>query len=142
MSTLAADCLAFLGAQPEITARVGNRLRETTAPLTDPPSGWGNKQFVVVRRERETAPLDLAGGSDVLESQLVVQCFGTGAAEAEGLATLVRRALNGYRGAWNGREIMGVMLEDGADDHEALPPGSDRLRNVVDLTFQVFSRDE
>jgi hypothetical protein len=139
--TFGDDFTTFLLSNAAIAARVGDRVRQNDPLLIDPPKGWGAKQFIVYERRSVQEELDLDGGGGVLETLLDVACVGSGPDEAETLGNLVRRWVNGYRGQWGTREIMGAILENAEDDRQPLLPGGDESRNHVELTFRIFSRD-
>jgi hypothetical protein len=140
-TTIGDDLKAYLLSQKRIADIVYDRIVQNDLPNIDPPREWGGQRFIAFQRSRHVnEPLLGGGGGGVTETTFEMQVVGTGQADAEELADIVNEILNGFRGEWGQRTILGVLQADGNDESKQLPPGSNTTRNQVALTYTVYSR--
>lgn len=132
--SVAEDFVTYLNAQAAVTAVTSTRIVQAPAHIEL------KLPYIVFRRRGRSEQLALGGEGGLVETELDVECRAATLDGAEDLADILHGLLNGYRGTWGSRAILGVFVNDQDDEYEFLPPGGNAAEQTTTLYVQVFSR--
>jgi hypothetical protein len=132
--SVAEDFVTYLNTEASVTAVVSTRIAQAPAHIQF------KLPYIVFRRRGRVEQLTLGGEGGVIETELDVECRAATLDAAEDLADILHGLLNGERGTWGARTILGVFVTDQDDEYEFLPPGSNSAEQTTTLYVQIFSR--
>ena len=105
-----------------LTALVGSRIYEEILPQK---ASYPAITYQIVSEIRDAYSMDGANGQ--VESRLQVNCYASSGVERRQLADLMRNAIDGFKGQWNGTEIQSVFVDDAGSNFDA-SPGNEQSR--------------
>ena len=94
---------------------------------------------IYFRRARQETDRYLDGTAGVTESEWDLEVIGTGDDEVLDLAEVMRGVLDGHRGAFGGRSVQAVFVEDQDDDYFPRGIGDEEGFTVAALRLRIFS---